>query len=611
MVFTGYNMNLNKQEVQTILNNAPAGADKKQILDGLIVRGYNLEGVDNEKVRILLTPKKENTFGQNLAETYTNAGDRIKGAVKQAQEEFQAGTSNTENGVITPEGVLQAGKAIVRGVGRTAGTVAGATFAPILDIPAVKNTIESGVESVMQNDTVATVAGKAAELAQKYPEAAKDLEDIVNIATVGIGKVGEKPVQELVTKVGKKALAVPSGIAAGVKTVSNSVTNNGIIQGAKEIAERAPRAVKRVTEAVDEAKTRATKIKNATPEVADAMKSNLDERIINRVTETAGRGDDSIRSYDEVLKIAEETPKDIGMKRQPSIVSGDIAAKQYDLINKQKQAVGKEIGETAKKLSKTETLNMQDSLMQMDDTLSGQGIKPTYTKQGVKLDFSGTKYTPAERTKIQELYNLATEGGDELSPVQIRQKDQLFSKLKREANFEGVGNIIIETADGNKSLFDVFRDIYSSKLDTISPEIKALNSKYRKLSLLTDDIEDSIFKTPNFNVVKNADPAEFAKVNLRRIFGESQSSPVYEGVADAMDAAARGLGYKGASAKEVAEFAQELRKLFPDTIPKTGFTGGIKMGVGDILEGVSKIGAPNLKDQQQAIRKLLDSLTNK
>jgi hypothetical protein len=289
-------------------------------------------------------------------------------------------------------------------------------------------------------------------------------------------------------------------------------------------------------------------------------------------------------------------------------VGGELAAKQFDIISKQKKAVGQELGDLTKTLSKTDKVDMQDAFRIADDTLSEQGIIPQYTKKGVKLDFTGSKYTPAERTKIQELYNLATEGGDRLSPLQIREKDQLFSKLKRESNFEGVGDLLIETPEGTKSMFNVFRDIYSSKLDGISPEIKKLNAKYRQLATITDDIEDSIFKTPNFNVTKSTDPAEFAKVNMRRIFGEAQSSPVFEAVADQMDAFARELGYAGATPKQVAEFAEYIRKLYPETTPKAGFQGGIKAGLSDILEKVTSMGTPDITDQQKALRELLNEI---
>lgn len=428
------------------------------------------------------------------------------------------------------------------------------------------------------------------------------------LAQAGI-KTGMEATSGIAKGVGEATAKAGSSISEGVTSVGKGISNTGVGQIASEFASRVPRAANRVSESISEASARATRMKSATPEIKNAIINNVDERIIN----TIDQADDATKqAYKEVIDIAEESPKTIGTKKQSTAVGGELASKQYDLINKQKESIGKQIGDTAKELSKTEKIAMRDSFDQMDDVLANQGITLTYTKKGVKLDFSGSKYTPAQRKKIQELYDLATEGGDTLSPSQIRGKDQLFSQLKRESQYEGIGDLIIETSEGNKSLFNVFRGIYSSKLDAVSPQLKVLNNQYRKLSQITDDIEDSIFKTPNYNVTKSVDPAEFAKVNLRRIFGEAQSSPVYEAVADAMDKLSRQLGYEGATPKVVAEFAQEMRKIFPDTIPKTGFTGGIRAGIGDIIEQVSKVGAPNLKDQQKAIRELIGSyLTSK
>jgi len=439
------------------------------------------------------------------------------------------------------------------------------------------------------------------------PEQKRDIDAVGGIVSligefigVGVAKRGATVVKE----------GVMAGIDAttgAIKSGAKSVADNGVSQIASDFASRVPRAIGRAKDSIAEAGIRAEKIRTATPAVKNAIKNKVDSGLIDAISET----DDATRkAFSDVLDIAEQ-PKTFGNKKQPTIVGGDLAAQQYDIINKSKQKIGKALGDETKLLSKTEKLNMQDAFGQIDDTLSEQGIIPKYTKRGVRLDFAGSKYTPAQRTKIQELYNLATEAGDTLSPLSIREKDQLFSALKREAKFEGVADIIIDTPEGSKNMFDVFRGVYSSKLDTVSPKIKTLNAEYSKFSRLTDDIEDSIFKTPNFNVTKTADPAEFAKVNLRRILGESQSSPVYEAIADAMDNTARGLGYKGASPKVVAEFAQEMRKLFPDTIPATGFSGGIRAGIGDIIEAVSKAGAPNLTDQQKAVRDLLNSYLTK
>lgn len=543
-------MQLSRDKVQTILDNAPQGADKKQILDSLIQRGYQLEGVDSAQVVIpttstsstLQSQPSEGGFlrniGENIKEAVQNPleviPERLKGYVPTPrQTEILSGQATDA----TPEEIAEAKQKIMDFGMSFSPADLGSTLKPIT------NSIRGSVDNVTN------------KIRESIPE--------VNIGETGVGQV------------------------------------------VSDIAERVPRAISRGKEFIQENAERAKKIKNSTPEVKNAYKANLDERIINTVTEA---DDVTKQAYKKVVDLFEETPNSISAKTQPSKISGDLASEQFDLISKQKKNIGEQIGAVTDKLSKTRSVDMVDAYQSIDDILTSQGVNPELTKKGVKLNFSGSKFTPAERTKIQQLYDLATEGGDSLSPLQVREKDQLFSKLKRESNFEGIGDLIVSTPEGNKSMFNVMRDIYSSKLDTLSPEIRALNSEYRKLSQITDDIESSIFKIPNFNATKLLDPAESAKVNLRRIFGEAQSSPAFEAVANEMDAISRSLGYENATPKQVAEFTEYLRKLYPEAVPKTGFQGGIKAGISDVIETISKAGTPNAKDQRKALIELLNTI---
>jgi hypothetical protein len=341
-----------------------------------------------------------------------------------------------------------------------------------------------------------------------------------------------------------------------------------------------------------------------TPVVANAIKVDIPETFIN----TVSQADDATKAaYRQVLDIADETPKTIGVKKNPTIVGGELASKQYDVIEKQRKAIGNAIGEQVKKLGLDRAkADMRPAFSQVDNVLQEQGI--TVGKNG-QLSFAG-KFTPQERARMQELYNLSREAGDVLTPTQVRDMDQLFSKLQRESRMEGIGDILIDVNDRKMSMFRVFRDIYANQLDNLSPELRKLNAQYRNVSTLIEDIEDSIFKTPNFNLTKSADQAEFAKVNLRRIFGESQSSPAYEAIADEMDAVARKLGYADAKPKDVAAFAQELRELYPEITPRTGFAGGIRAGVMDIAERVLSVGKANPDDQRKALRALLQQVAD-
>lgn len=558
-------------------------------------------------------PEVQDTFVSRVAETIGDVA-QIKIDMERAAQKFDDKVAEID--IKRRAGEIGGATALFQEAGQLALSAAGVTAAVIKggvkvalspkDEVMVSELISKFGKAVVETPPVPGIIkwwGTLSPETQDNLEAGGGILGLVTeIVGLGFARRGVTGAIDVTREASEKAL---TGIKTGIADITlPDIGGAGVIQKGKELVERIPRALERARESIAESALRAEKIKLATPAIRSAMKAKLDERIINTVNEA----DDVTRqAFSDVLAIAEEVPKKIGLKKQPTIVGGELASQQFDLIIKQKQSVGKQIGEVVKTLSKTEKVNLQDSFKQIDNILSEQGIMPIYTKTGVKLDFTGSKYTPAERTKIQELYNLVIEGGDTLSPLRIRDKDQLFSKLQREAKFEGIGDLIIDTPTGPSSIFRVFRDIFSSKLDTISPEIKILNSEYRKLVNLTDDLEDSIFKTPNFNVTKTADPAEFAKVNLRRIFGEAQSSPAFEAVADAMDSVSRGLGYKGASPKVVAEFAQEMRKLFPETIPKTGFQGGIRVGVADLLETVLKVGKPGLADQQKALRELIDS----
>lgn len=427
-------------------------------------------------------------------------------------------------------------------------------------------------------------------------------------ATPGVGTLvgAGAPVAIRGLQAGVGALKAPASkaISATGEAISNvlpeSQTIEGVKQTATDIAERVPRFFARQKENIAEQATKAQAIKEApTPAVANALKVDLPEKFVNTVTQA---DEPTKAAYRKVVEMAEEVPSSVGVKKNPTIVGGELAGKQYEIIENQRKKIGEAIGEQVKALGLDNAkVDMRVGLTQVDDVLAQQGIK--VGDEG-KLAFTG-KYTPAERARIQELYTMAREAGDVLTPTQVRDMDQLFSKLQRETRMEGIGDLRVDVNGENTSMFRVFRDIYANQLENLSPELRKLNTQYRNIVTLTDDIEDSIIKTPNFNVTKTTDPAEFAKVNLRRIFGESQSSPAYEAIADEMDTIARQLGYVDAKPKDVAAFAQELRELYPEITPRTGFSGGIKAGIGDIIEKVFSAGEISPKDKQNALKMLL------
>jgi len=395
---------------------------------------------------------------------------------------------------------------------------------------------------------------------------------------------------------GGKALGVADKVTDATKmlpTLGKGV--DGLLQTGKEVAERVPRFVGKIGDDISEAGVRREAIRNADPVTRGAIKSGLDSRFINSIDEA----DDATRkAYLEVLDIADSPNPTLKQKARPEIVAGNTASDQYKLIEAERKNIGSQIGDAVGKLSTKGSVDVAQDQQMMRQVLEQNGMR---VDRGGQLSFVG-KYTNAERTKIQELYNLAVEGGDSLTPRQIRDMDNLFSKLQREARMDGVGDLFVSTPDGEMPLFRVFRDIYSNKLDEIAPEIKDLNSQYRNFVTLQDDIEKSIIKSGNFNTTSGVDPAEFAQTNLRRLFSEAQSSADYRAIYEEMDGMSRVLGYEGARADDLANFAYELRKLYPDTVPRTSAEGIW----GKAWQVVSEGGQPDVVDQQRALRVLLE-----
>ena len=619
---------------QRVKDRSPGKFDNftdKQIGERMLVR--------NPKLKSLLAteeaPKPKVSFLQDakddLSGIKTNSIENLRTMQKEEEEALSA-RDRGEQGKLSTFGQVFGAKA--KATARTSGEALlglGKALLPQKAEDAISGAVQGGVQKLAETDTgkqaIEDFTNLGSYLKENHPVAYRNLRAAGGVTELGFellgikgAKVGSKAIEQGIKGTVKEVAGdIPSknifGKAADkvadilpepptlkIPGVDTSKTFQGVKQLGTEIAERVPRAAKKVIFLADEAATKATKIKGAKPNVANAIKAGLPETIIN----TVGEADTATRkAFRQMFDIADTKQTKLSTKVQPSKVAGDAAVDQVDLIVKKKQEIGEAIGAEIDKLDTTKGIKIQKDIEELNQVLRDQQI--SIDKKG-KLDFSGSKIAGTQRTKLQQLYDSATEAGTKITAKTIKNKDQLFSTLKRESAIEQVANIMVKTPDGDKNLFDVFRDVFNARINQLSPEIAELNRDYSKYVRAMDDIENSIFKGPKLDIIKHADQAEFAKVNLRRIMGEAQSSPAFEAVADLMDGLARELGYTGASPKLLIAFAEELRRLFPEIIPKAGFQGGIKTsvsGAADIISQATKLGTPGIDDQVEALRKLL------
>ena len=476
------------------------------------------------------------------------------------------------------------------------GQLAGAT-AQTLAIPA--SALLTGGGSLAGQIAVGGATGYLYDVGSDLAEG----EDVAEVLTPGlgtaVGAIAPPVIRGAVSSIRQATGLVAQGARRVAEALPTPEVPAGIKQIGTEIAERAGRGVEKVGEAIDEAGVRRARIESAPPLVQNALKANVDDVLITAVEEA---DEPTKQAYRKMVEIAEAPRTGLRPAVRPESVAGDAVADQYKILDTQRKTVGSQIGDAVDELSKKGTVDVLPAQRQMRQLLLTNGIKPDISG---RLIFTGSPLTPKQQTLVQQLYELSTQA-EQLSPRQVYNMDKLFSQLQREARFDNLDNIYLTTPEGEINAFRAFRNIFSNQLDQIAPDIAPLNKQYAQLRNLQDDIEATIIKRGNYDSTRNVDPGEFAQTNLRRAFSDATSAADYRALADKLDAYARGNGYAGANPLDLAGFAQRLRNVYPETVPETSAQGLFGGGIKGIAEKILKLGAPDVTDQQKALKKLLD-----
>jgi hypothetical protein len=139
-------------------------------------------------------------YFSRVASKYQQAGQDITQATKTAMEP----------GGIAPLKGARLGL-------RTAGAVAGSVFAPITELPGIKQTIDAfgtGVKKLSETKPIKAVGdifSPIAELAIKHPEISQDIEDAINVAALAYAAKA-KPSGKTVSKIGQKIETQAQGV---------------------------------------------------------------------------------------------------------------------------------------------------------------------------------------------------------------------------------------------------------------------------------------------------------------------------------------------------------------------------------------------------------------
>lgn len=157
----------------------------------------------------------EPNYFQRVGGAFQKAGQDITSGIQEGADQYIQGVqqANTaQNTAGAAMGELNATGGLLRAGLRTAGGVASAAFAPITEAPGIKQGLNAVGGLISKIPGVSAVTQKAGELAQQHPQAAKDIQNVFDIATLGMGSGVAKPLTKAAEGAGESL--IKSGAAA-------------------------------------------------------------------------------------------------------------------------------------------------------------------------------------------------------------------------------------------------------------------------------------------------------------------------------------------------------------------------------------------------------------
>jgi hypothetical protein len=329
--------------------------------------------------------------------------------------------------------------------------------------------------------------------------------------------------------------------------------------------------------------------------------------IDDAIVDLAVQGDAPTRDAMRKMVQMAEQPKSARPTAGPASVASDVAVDQFQIINQQRQNIGRQIGQLSDELPTLQNIDIAPTQDTVINVLRQNGIGLGMDGKLAAVD--NMRVSNEQLSVLNKIWDKVT-SRQQLSAKNLHELDQWFSSTQRTARVvDKIEDMYIKvpTPDGeaNVPIYKFFRDAFGQRLDEVAPDnLRNLNRQYRSLSNLTDDIESTLVRNSNLETLQNVDISNPS--GLRRLFGEAQSAEDFRMIYDQMDELSRNLGYQGARADELYYFANKIRDYYPDTIPDTGLRGGIGSSIRDVIGSTLRIGEVTPADQQQALKRLLE-----
>lgn len=443
-------MQLNKSQVETILNNAPAGVDKKSVLDGLIQRGYDLEGVDNNAVRQNLQkeeqPVKESYFEEDIGgKLLENISNLIPGKIENGQivpnENSPFITRANEVNVAIqnqPKLAEQAGGgplAKIASVGATAGHIAGTIARGTFDI--IGSIISPFIPKHMKQE-IGEITGEVDKAIDSIPgmtpEIKKHIGDVFDTVMLLGGKKAEPVVKKTIATGTENIIKTGQGVAGDVG------------KGIKEISVKPAQIIEDL-------------VKKPIPEQVKTVLNEIDTP-----------------TFDKYAKVAQEAAKS-NKNLTPLEVAGKSAQDALDVIQRKLNNIGAE-----------KTAIMEKANIGLQDV----GNIVLKTRQQLENYFKNNTLVGGDKSLVNDIISKAKELGVNPKAIEVDK----FIDYVQDRIYTGAKDLTVPVTSKTPAFVRQIIGELNGKLKTIAGDsYSGLNDAYANLIGIRNELNIKLGKT--------------------------------------------------------------------------------------------------------------------
>jgi len=410
-------------------------------------------------------PEKMKPFTERVGEDLKVRGEALKDTFKRSGEDLNPLSVGIRNvgdviggvGDVVGESIISAASYLPEPIKKGAASA----VSNILETPIGKFGIEAAKKGIE----------KYADFKLEHPDAARDIESVANIASIF-------PIEKAFSTGGRAALKGIGRVIPKAKAVTKSAevivdTSKSLVSKSKTAAsylkEGIETKVKNVAVNKKAKRILVERIKKSVPKVQDAVKSGIDIKDANIISNL---NRNVLKKGEEAIDIAKKVV--LGdTKRHPKEVMGKEFLNKYRKVENLRKSAGARLGEYTKNIKNIKPKDARFTIFNRIKEVPGlEGLTAKLTNKGYVLDFTNTTLS-RNKTAQKEILSTWNDAAGRKALGMHNLRQELFEDMGRKS-----ATMIKKIEGTDDKAMEAIRKGLSDILDNSNSQYKSLNSKF-------------------------------------------------------------------------------------------------------------------------------------